>query len=201
MRLVYIAFTFCLLLCAACNNGNTNTNTAGTARADSASANPRLLEPVHSRLGDAGTQILLSAVSRYYALKNALVAAKAPGADSAATRLGMISDSLKTYLQRDTANVAALKPYIDTIITQSKLVTTIKDETCERQRLAFGTLSSAMYGLLKTVSLTNVSIYHEYCPMAFNEKGATWLSDETDIKNPYFGKKMLECGEVTDSIK
>ncbi len=57
-----------------------------------------------------------------------------------------------------------------------------------------------MYGMLKNVDLKNAGIYREYCPMAFNERGAYWLSDDADIKNPYFGKKMLECGEVTDSL-
>ena len=36
--------------------------------------------------------------------------------------------------------------------------------------------------------------------MAFNDAGAYWLSAASDIKNPYFGKKMLTCGEVKDSI-
>jgi len=58
-----------------------------------------------------------------------------------------------------------------------------------------------MFGMLKTVDLKHAGIYREYCPMAYNEKGATWLSDDPEIKNPYFGKKMLECGEVTDSLK
>jgi Cu(I)/Ag(I) efflux system membrane fusion protein len=57
-----------------------------------------------------------------------------------------------------------------------------------------------MYSLLKNADLKNAKVFHEYCPMAFNDKGATWLSDEAEIKNPYFGKKMLECGEVTDSL-
>jgi hypothetical protein len=36
--------------------------------------------------------------------------------------------------------------------------------------------------------------------MAFDNKGAHWLSNNPEIKNPYFGKKMLECGEVTDTL-
>ncbi len=36
--------------------------------------------------------------------------------------------------------------------------------------------------------------------MAFNDAGAYWLSKTSDIKNPYYGKKMLTCGEVKDSI-
>jgi Cu(I)/Ag(I) efflux system membrane fusion protein len=36
--------------------------------------------------------------------------------------------------------------------------------------------------------------------MAFNNKGAYWLSNEREIKNPYFGSEMLECGSVEDSL-
>ena len=35
--------------------------------------------------------------------------------------------------------------------------------------------------------------YHEvYCPMA----NANWLQVGKDIKNPYYGKEMLDCGEL-----
>jgi Cu(I)/Ag(I) efflux system membrane fusion protein len=57
-----------------------------------------------------------------------------------------------------------------------------------------------MYMLVKEAKLANAGVYHQYCPMAFNDKGAYWLSNEAEIKNPYFGKKMLECGEVKDSL-
>ena len=30
--------------------------------------------------------------------------------------------------------------------------------------------------------------------MAFNNEGAYWLSDAEQIRNPYFGDKMLTCG-------
>jgi Cu(I)/Ag(I) efflux system membrane fusion protein len=40
-------------------------------------------------------------------------------------------------------------------------------------------------------------VYKEYCPMAFDNKGAYWLSESEEIRNPYFGKSMLTCGEVT----
>jgi Cu(I)/Ag(I) efflux system membrane fusion protein len=32
--------------------------------------------------------------------------------------------------------------------------------------------------------------------MAFNNKGAYWLSETKEITNPYFGASMLACGEV-----
>ncbi len=36
-----------------------------------------------------------------------------------------------------------------------------------------------------------------YCPMADEGKGASWIQEEGEIANPYFGKEMLGCGEVT----
>jgi len=36
--------------------------------------------------------------------------------------------------------------------------------------------------------------------MAFDNKGAYWLSNEAAIRNPYFGDEMLECGKVEDSV-
>ena len=40
------------------------------------------------------------------------------------------------------------------------------------------------------------SYYEIFCPMAFNNTGASWLSKEKDVNNPYFGAGMLKCGEV-----
>jgi len=143
----------------------------------------------------------MGVVTDYYVLKNAMVAANAGDAAKAATQLAASATNLQTYLQKDSSvGIAALKPYTDTIIAQSKLTATLTDPTCEKQRAAFGPISSSLYSVLKTVEVKNSGIYHEYCPMAFNDKGATWLSAESEIKNPYFGKKMMECGEVTDSL-
>ena len=198
MRYIYIVFIGSLLGITGCNNSNNTTKSGSTDTTNTQAKATK--EPAHSKLNDAGTQMLMTVANKYYGLKNALVATKAASADSAATQLVLAADSLQAFLQKDTANGAALRPYVDTIITQSKLVNTIKDESCEKQRIAFDVISRAIYAMLKNAELKNARIYHQYCPMAFNERGAFWLSDDADIKNPYFGKKMLECGEVTDSL-
>ena len=196
MRFIYIVFIGGLLGFTACNNATT-TSTTGS---DSTAHTKAPKEPAHSKLSAAGTQTLMTVVTRYYGLKNALVATKAAMADSAATQLATAADSMQAFLKNDSANGITLKPFMDTIVAQSKMINGIKDETCEKQRIAFDYISRNVYALLKNVDLKNGGIYHEYCPMAFNERGAYWLSDDADIKNPYFGKKMLECGEVTDSM-
>jgi Cu(I)/Ag(I) efflux system membrane fusion protein len=39
-----------------------------------------------------------------------------------------------------------------------------------------------------------------YCSMAFGNKGAAWLQPGDQIRNPYFGRKMLRCGEIRARI-
>ncbi len=197
MRIIYIVFIACIAGLTGCNNGN---SAQGTAKADSTAGSAVKKAPAHSKLSDEGTQQLLTLVSKYYELKNALVATKAARADSAATQLAATAMSMQAFLQKDSANAPALKPYMDTIIGESKAINDLKDETCEKQRIVFEVISRDVYAMLKNVDLKNGGIYHEFCPMAFNEKGAYWLSSESEILNPYFGKKMLECGEVTDSM-
>ena len=197
MRSLYIVFTCCILGFASCNGGS-NTTTDGTDSTKT-TVSAQKLQP-QSKLNEGGTAALMAVVSKYYDLKNALVATKASDADHAADQLKTMADSMLAFLQTDSVNKVLLQPFLDTIIMQSKAVTAVMDETCEKKRLAFGTISSAIYGLAKKTELKNAGIDHEYCPMAFNEKGASWLSAESEIKNPYFGKKMMECGEVTDSL-
>lgn len=194
MRFIYIALIGCILTATGCNSSNT------TNSASESSSAPATKEPVHSKLSTENTQALMGTVSKYYALKNALVATKATRADSAANELISSAEQLQVSLQKDSANMPAIKLYIDSIISQSKMITSMMDETCEKKRIYFEVVSRNMYAMLKSVELKNAHVYHQFCPMAFNDKGAYWLSGESEILNPYFGKKMLECGEVTDSM-
>lgn len=49
-------------------------------------------------------------------------------------------------------------------------------------------------------ALESGTIYKQYCPMAFNDKGAYWLSTNKEVLNPYFGDVMLHCGRVDAEI-
>jgi len=193
MRVARAFIALPLFLLFSCNNAGTNTgsNTATTAEKPSTQA--------QSKLGEAGTQQLMAMVNDYYKLKDALVATKAGEADAAANKLIASAGTLQQTIATDTAT--ALKPYLDTILAQSKAMTAMMDETCEKKRVNFESISVAMFEMLKKAELKNGNVYRQYCPMAFNDKGAYWLSNTDEIKNPYFGDKMLECGEVLDSLK
>lgn len=71
----------------------------------------------------------------------------------------------------------------------------------EVQRVAFENISNDMISKVKEAGLSSGAIYVEHCPMAFDDKGASWLSSNQEIRNPYFGDKMMSCGEVTETIK
>lgn len=71
----------------------------------------------------------------------------------------------------------------------------------EGQRDAFSPLSDQFYTAVKTFGLSSGTIYRQFCPMAFDNKGAYWLSEKEEIRNPYFGDAMLTCGEVRETIK
>ena len=70
----------------------------------------------------------------------------------------------------------------------------------KHQRDHFDSLSLNIYDLIK-VSKQETPTYYQYCPMANDGKGATWLSKENVVKNPYYGSMMLSCGKVTETIK
>ena len=58
-----------------------------------------------------------------------------------------------------------------------------------------------MTSLIKVSKLASGTLYIEYCPMANNNEGAFWLSNEKEIKNPYFGEMMLKCGSVKETLQ
>lgn len=71
----------------------------------------------------------------------------------------------------------------------------------EKQREIFSDLSNQMIEIAETFGLKIETVYVAYCPMALDDKGAFWLSEKEEINNPYFGDKMLRCGEVKKKIR
>lgn len=68
------------------------------------------------------------------------------------------------------------------------------------QREHFDMMSVDIKDLLG-ITGTDRKLYQAYCPMYNENKGAIWLSENAEIKNPYFGSKMLNCGSVQAEIE
>lgn len=71
----------------------------------------------------------------------------------------------------------------------------------EAQREAYEIMSNDMMKMVKKAGLSEGKVYVQYCPMAFDNKGASWLSSTEEIRNPYMGEKMMSCGENKESIQ
>lgn len=76
----------------------------------------------------------------------------------------------------------------------------MQSTTIDKQRVHFSSLSALIYNLVKQADLDS-KYYYQYCPMAFNNSGAYWISEEEVITNPYFGDEMLRCGSTKDIIE
>ena len=73
-------------------------------------------------------------------------------------------------------------------------------KSLEDKRSYFAHISEIMYCTIKSFGLKENKLFAVYCPMAFNGKGAYWISDTKKFKNPYFGDEMPTCGEVKEEL-
>ncbi|WP_160114805.1 DUF3347 domain-containing protein [Aquimarina sp. AU474] len=81
----------------------------------------------------------------------------------------------------------------------SKLISLTKD--IKKQRDFFVTLTDEIENLVSKSIIVSGEVYKQFCPMAFEGEGGYWLSDSKEIRNPYFGTKMLKCGNVKEVLK
>lgn len=137
----------------------------------------------------------------YYSLKDALVASDSTKANTASGKLIGLADSLKiSEIQGDSTGMIkeTAKTFTGTISGSAQAL--MKESTLEAKRKEFEMISDALWSLTRTVRYDGEKVYYQFCPMAFDNKGAYWLSNQSVIRNPYFGDEMLECGKVEDSV-
>jgi len=119
----------------------------------------------------------------YLGLKNALVSSNAAEAGASAVRLRDAFISVNAGVEALTA--------VTSVIEASHI---------SEQRTALVEVTAAVEALLED-EIASGTIYKQYCPMAFDNTGASWLSASSDIMNPYFGDKMLRCGRIDGKIE
>jgi Cu(I)/Ag(I) efflux system membrane fusion protein len=76
----------------------------------------------------------------------------------------------------------------------------VKAEEIEAIRKDFAVLSEQIMATLKRFKASSTTLYWFKCPMAFDNRGATWFQASEETANPYFGKMMLRCGDVIEVI-
>ena len=69
----------------------------------------------------------------------------------------------------------------------------------DHQREHFVLVSKDINDLIATFG-TKQKLYQDFCPMADEGKGAIWISETKEIKNPYLGAKMPTCGTIKKEL-
>jgi hypothetical protein len=132
-------------------------------------------------------------VSGYLNIKNALVKDDSKEAATA----GKALDATFSKVNSNEIDVKLKKEYEDIAHAAKEHALHIADNSgkIDHQRAHFVMLSKDINDLI-TAFGTKQKLYQDFCPMADNDKGAMWISETKDIKNPYFGSQMLSCGSV-----
>jgi hypothetical protein len=190
MKYFLLIAAISITVLTACNNNSnsqakTNSDSAQTKQ-ETPAAETRTTSPVKDIL------------SGYIQLKNALVG---DNGNDAATAGNSMVDAFQKF---DRSALTA---------EQKKMYEDVEDDAREHaehigknggniphQREHFDMLSKDMYELVKTFG-AGQPLYQDSCPMYNDGKGATWLSEVKDVKNPYYGKKMPTCGVVKEELK
>lgn len=176
-----IPFAAAIILAACGSNSQTETKTAETAKHDHTAMEQSMpASPGNSVLKND----MLNAVYQHYvhlttALTNSDMAEAKIAANAIEAGAGKITGA-------------------SGVTSAASKITGAND--IEIQRAAYYDMTKDMIELIKKEGLSSGEIYVAYCPMAFDDKGASWITNSKEIRNPYFGDKMLKCGEVKETL-
>lgn len=188
----------------ACNSGNNKSTDAkqGDVKNDTSTRQQATTDTTAAQITVAvGTATFPAKeiISGYIRLKNAL--AKDNGKDAASAGNTIVA----TLAKVDTKNLSKeqMKNYMDIADDLKENAEHIGANAgkIDHQREHFITLSKDMADFVKAFGNGGETLYKDFCPMANDGKGATWISEVKEIKNPYLGSKMPDCGSVKETIK
>lgn len=203
-KIFFVLIAITSLVFAACNNNKeSESHDMGKMSKDSASqissADDKDIKTVAVTYTDVNPQVassLKEIVDHYLHIKNALAndnsQEAASGGEAMVAAMKKIDKSLFTAEQKKIydENEDDLKEHAEHI-GKSKI---------DHQREHFSTMSEDVYALAKAFG-GGKTLYHDHCPMYNDNKGAMWLSETVEIKNPYMGGKMPKCGKVEEKIQ
>ena len=132
-------------------------------------------------------------VANYLKLKNSLTNDDSNGAADAGKAL--VETLAKIDMKKMSGN--KMKSYMDIADETKENAEHIGDNAgkLDHQREHFVLLSKDINDLITTFG-TKQKLYQDFCPMADDNKGAIWISETKEIKNPYFGSQMATCGSI-----
>ncbi|HYK75977.1 MAG TPA: DUF3347 domain-containing protein [Daejeonella sp.] len=172
LKAILAVVTFPLML-AACSQNKVSEHEANEKTANAVTQTVTLQN-------DTTNQVF----SSYNALKDALVASNADEAQKEASELA-------TALSKVSGSENPTK-------IAHRIASSID---LAQQRADFTNLSDEVIALMKKAQVSQGTIFIQYCPMANAGKGGYWMAADSEVRNPYYGDEMLNCGEVKEEIK
>lgn len=134
-------------------------------------------------------------IDAYILIKNGLVADSKDDAANGGKALLIAFSNFDMNKLTDETN----KEYMEIYENAKEQAEHIVKSPIDHQREHFEILSTDIIDLIALIG-TEKTLYKDFCPMANNNKGAYWLSEVKEIKNPYFGAKMMKCGSIKKQI-
>ncbi|MDT0642535.1 efflux RND transporter periplasmic adaptor subunit [Zunongwangia sp. F363] len=142
-------------------------------------------------------QQLDDVIEAYLALKEGLVLADANATKKYSSEL---MESLKkldgNLLKGDAKTFWDEKK--DFLMQHAKLCQEAPSIDGKRENFIY--LSQPLIKIVESFGPGDETLYVDYCPMANNNKGAFWLSQTEEIRNPFMKEAMRSCGEVKQVI-
>lgn len=139
---------------------------------------------------DINTEIILK---DYFNLKDVLVNDDEAKAKELGATLAKSLVNLDFSLYTETQKIE-LKDIIKDALEHAEH---IAKSPIDHQREHFKVLSKDVIDMVAITGTKN-TLYQQFCPMY--DGGSAWLSMSKDVKNPYYGSKMLTCGKVQKEI-
>jgi len=180
-----IIFIFIIFLFSACENRKQDNSSQEAQASNSEQEKPKAKVKVEMPTFDSSKvekAKIAPIIKAYLPLKDAFVASNFAETQKLAGELASAISS--DALQSLKADAEQIKHAAD----------------IEAQRLVFYQLSAKLFVLVKNFGGNTQELHQQYCPMAFDNQGAYWLSDKSEIRNPYFGDQMLKCGIINETL-
>ena len=136
-------------------------------------------------------------IETYLVLKDALVESDANSALSAAVQLQTQLEGIGVHRLEGDDHMKWMDTYSK---IESNLTEITGSVNLDEIRTHFYGLSETLVTSVKDFDIVGV-VYHQHCPMAFNNTGGSWLSSEDQVMNPYMPDTMLRCGRVIEKIE
>lgn len=142
---------------------------------------------------NAQTSNAKQVLADYMILKNALVADNKDEAAKAGKKL----ESTLNGFDVSSYTAEQQKELKDIIVDAKEHAEHIGKSEIAHQREHFKTLSKDMVDMV-AITGTDGKMYQMHCPMY--DGGSPWLSMEKEVKNPYYGSKMMGCGKMEKQL-